>query len=151
MEIRIETLKKEELDKIAPLWEKLNQIHLNDSQYWKERFETMTFNKRAESLYSMNEENLHCQVLTDGSNLYGYCLTSIQENRKKGGIESLFIDKELRGENWGTSLVEKAISWLKEQKAERIFVSVSEGHERVFPFYRKLGFAPKMTNLELKD
>ncbi|MDC7225105.1 MAG: GNAT family N-acetyltransferase [Spirochaetales bacterium] len=150
-ELFIELLGKDDLGLIGPLWERLNGIHLKDSRFWKERFRRMTFEKRAAGLLKKDASDLHCQVIKVGGNYLGYCLSSVDREKKLGQIESLYLEGAIRGLSWGTELVDRALLWLKEQGAERITVSVSEGHEGVFSFYQKRGFAPKMTTLELKD
>jgi len=62
----LETLAKENINLIAPLWEKLNLIHLNDSRHWKERYRTMTFEKRSRSLLRTGEGDLLILAISDG-------------------------------------------------------------------------------------
>ncbi|PKG31233.1 N-acetyltransferase, partial [Methanoregula sp.] len=51
----------------------------------------------------------------------------------------------------GSELVSRALAWFREGHAQRIRVSVADGNEAAFAFYRKFGFFPRMTVLEQKN
>ncbi len=149
MEFIVKDIALSELSIIKELWEKLNQIHLKDSNYFKEHYQTFTFEKRCEKLYKMKEDTIKIQVICDSGNaLVGYCISTIDEG--SGEIESLFVEELYRGAHLGKRLVENALDWLKEKGCKKIGVSVAEGHETVFNFYKQFGFYPRLTYLQLK-
>ena len=143
-------IKKEQLSKIEHLWEELKKIHLNDSKYFKDYFSTFTFEKRCEKLEEINDEHIKIEIVEDKKtkDFIGYCISTIEKNI--GEIDSLFIKEEYRKYGLGKKLVESSIEWLENSKCEKIKVGVAEGHESVFEFYKKLGFYPRVTYLELK-
>jgi GNAT superfamily N-acetyltransferase len=64
--------------------------------------------------------------------------------------DSIFIDEGHRGNGIGDRLMRDSIAWLRDRECKNIRVAVAHGHESVFPFYRKNGFFPRMTCLEMK-
>ncbi|MBN2626165.1 MAG: GNAT family N-acetyltransferase [Spirochaetales bacterium] len=147
--MEIKAVDKSEIHIIKPLWEKLNEIHQEDSIHFKDHFANFTFEKRCKDLVAKNSEDIQINVLYDEERPVGYCISTVKGNR--GEIESLFIEKQYRKLGYGDDLVERGISWLKSNNCERIEVSVASGHESVFGFYKKFGFYPSMTTLRLKE
>jgi ribosomal protein S18 acetylase RimI-like enzyme len=79
----------------------------------------------------------------------GYCVSSLSKE-KTGEIESIFVDDAYRSCGIGSTLVTRALVWLDENGSTRNRVSVSEGNESVWDFYKKFGFYPRLTVLEQK-
>lgn len=77
----------------------------------------------------------------------GYCVSSLSENLA-GEIESIYVDETYRALGIGTNLLSRALTWLNNNGSIRNRVSVADGNEDTFPFYRKFGFYPRMTVLE---
>lgn len=150
MDVRIKDIRNDELILIKHLWEKLNQLHLQDSTYFKEHYESFTFEKRCEKFKGMEEKFIKIEVVeTEKLGIIGYCISTIRQ--EVGEIESLFIEAEFRKDGLGNLLVDSAIQWLKSNNCKKILVGVAEGHEDVFGFYMKKGFYPRLTYLELKE
>ncbi|PKM50970.1 MAG: N-acetyltransferase [Firmicutes bacterium HGW-Firmicutes-7] len=140
----------DQLDLIKPLWEKLNQLHLQDSKYFKEHFRTFTFEKRCEKFRRMEGRSIKIEVVVNEIlGIIGYCITTI--GQEAGEVESLFVEEEFRKDGLGNMLVGSAIQWLKGNNCNKILVGIAEGHEEVFGFYMKNGFYPRLTYLELKE
>jgi diamine N-acetyltransferase len=149
MNYQIRNIKKSDIELIKPLWEKLNRMHLEDSRYFKDHFRNFTFEKRKEKFNEMDDKNMLIDTVFFDEKPVGYCISSIAN--QCGEIESLFIEEEHRKSGSGRNLVENAVKWMKSNNCRKIGVSVAEGHESVFGFYRKFGFYPRMTYLELKE
>lgn len=144
----LERLPKDKLHQLEALWSKLNQIHYEDSRYFKERYKQFTFDERIRKFSTINDEDMRIDCVLDGEGcIKGYCISTISQ--LVGEIDSLFIDDEIRGKGYGKQLMEEAIKWLEDKSCERIIVSVADGHEDVFSFYQDLGFRPKLTTFEL--
>lgn len=140
-----------ELARIKPLWIELNQIHLADSVYFKEHYTHFSFEERIGSWVNIPEKNFHMLVAeTEDSTLVGYCISTIDENRK-GEIDSLFVSDAFRKQGIGTVFMKKSMEWLLTNQCKPIRLSVSYGHEKVFGFYQQLGLFPRLTILELKN
>lgn len=142
---KIIQIKKEQIHTIKPMWEKLNELHLNLTQYFKEHYANTTFEKRCEKF--LDADDLLIQVVKDDLISLGYCVSTI--DRKVGEIDSLFIEDGYRKYGYGNKLVNNCIKWFKEKKCETIFVAVGEGNESVMEFYKKFDFYPRMTYLQL--
>jgi len=149
MEYELVDIPKSEIDKIAPLWMKLNKIHENDSVFWKNRFSEMKFDTRIKPIRNIVEENLKITVIKYKNELFGYCLSSIHNDI--GEIESIYIEEGLRKNNFGREMINNHIEWFKKKKCSKIVVSVSHGHDSVVKFYNKMGFYEKKIELEYKD
>ena len=81
--------------------------------------------------------------------IIGYCVSSVSVDNT-GEIESLFVDREFRSAGIGTALVTRGLGWMDSLGALRKRVSVGDGNESAWTFYRKFGFFPRMTVLEQK-
>lgn len=150
MDLHIREIDLSQLYLIKELWEKLNQLHKEDSRFFKERYAAFTFEKRCEKFLSMNNQDIKVDIIElNQTTVIGYCISSISNNI--GEIESLFIEQDYRHMGYGKVLVCHAVEWLKNRKCSKLQVSVAEGHESVFDFYMKQGFYPRLTYLELKE
>ncbi|AOY77589.1 GNAT family N-acetyltransferase [Clostridium formicaceticum] len=149
MDFKLKVIKIEELHLIKELWEKLNQLHMKDSKFFKEHYATFTFQKRCEKFRTMTDKDIRVAVIEkDDLEIIGYCISTV--HKEVGEIESLFIEEAYRYQGLGNLLVNEAIDWLKEKNCKKFCVAVADGHESVFDFYRKHGFYPRLTYLELK-
>lgn len=141
-------INKDNLNSIKHLWEKLRDIHTEDSRYFKDRYRNMTFEKRCGKFNALDDNDLLIELITDGETTVGYCITSIQNN--VGEIDSLYVEDSHRNKDYGKVLVSSAINWLNQKNCEKIILSVANGHESVLPFYEKMGFYPESTLLQLR-
>jgi len=148
VESKLLIVEKTQIARIKTLWEKLNEIHLKDSNYFKDHYLAFTFEQRCEKFNEIEDCNIRIELLLDNNKEVGYCISTIEKNI--GEIDSLFIEEEYRHNGYGQSLVENSIKWLELNNCEKIVVSVAEGHESVFDFYKKFKFYPRMTYLQLK-
>jgi len=135
---------------IKPLWEELNKIHLADSVYFKEHYQSFSFESRSSKWMKLKEDNIFILVAqTDNLTSIGYCVSTIDID-KNAEIDSLFVDTNFRKQGIGHELIEKSKEWLQKNSCKSIRLSVSYGHENVLPFYLKSGFFPRLTTLEFK-
>ena len=149
MNCNTQELPKKEIAAIKHLWEKLNQIHYQDSVYFKDHFKTFTFEKRCNDFSDINDEEIKINVLIDSEKVVGYCIATIK--KAVGEIESIYVDDEYRKKGFGKKLIEESTNWLKKNKCKKIMVAVAHGHDSVFNFYMKLGFYPRVSYLQLKE
>lgn len=148
MDHEIRCIGTDSMHMIKPMWEELNALHLKESPYFKEHYKAFTFEERCRKFSRMDEENILIQVAQTGDQLMAYCISAIQE--KVGEIESLFVKECCRGQGIGKELVENSIGWFRKNACEKIGVSVAAGHESALPFYRRFGFYPRLTYLQMK-
>lgn len=138
------------LSEIKPLWEELNKIHLADSVYFKEHYQSFSFETRSSKWMKLQEDDIFILVAqTDDSTPIGYCVSTIDID-KNAEIDSLFVDINFRQQGIGRELIEKSKEWFQKSNCTSIRLSVSYGHESVLPFYMKSGFFPRLTTLEFK-
>jgi ribosomal protein S18 acetylase RimI-like enzyme len=149
MDCFITDITKSELMQIKSLWEKLNKIHLDESIYFKDHYQTFTFENRIKSFMQLKDENIKITIITKEDDIYGYCISSIHETKSE--IESLYISEAIRKKGYGKILVKQHIEWMKENKCKKIIVTVSYGHDSVLEFYHKMGFYERLIELEYKD
>ena len=142
-----------EIDCIRPLWLLLNEYMSTQTTNFRSHFEQMTFEKRKTYLEQLASADTLCIDLAydvkDCDRYIGYCVSSLSQE-KTGEIESIFVDDAYRSRRIGSTLVTRALVWLDENGSTRNRVSVSEGNESVWNFYKKFEFYPRMTVLEQK-
>ena len=148
MNCNIKLIDKNQINKIKALWKKLNEMHLEDSHFFKDLYKTFDFEKRCQKFDELLDKNIRIEIIEDDTAIVGYCISTIEKG--SGEIDSLYIEKNYRKYGYGGQLVENSISWLKANNCNKIMVAVAEGHESVFGFYEKYGFYPRMTYLQMK-
>jgi [ribosomal protein S5]-alanine N-acetyltransferase len=139
------------LDLIRPLWQKLIEHHKALSRYFKDHYSKVNFDMRKEQLLNKSAGGkLQVDLARDPATgaYVGYCVTSLN-SEKQGEIESIFVEKDYRGYGVGERLMTRAMGWLETMAAKKIILGVGEGNENVFSFYRRFGFYPRSTILEL--
>lgn len=141
-------IEKNQLFRISKLWQQLNEIHKNDSNNFKDYYDKNTFENRCEKFINISENNIKIEIIEDNEIPIGYCISTIEKG--VGEIESLFIEDQYRKFGYGQQLVKSSIKWMKNNDCKRIIVSVADGHESVFEFYKKFGLYPKLTYLQMK-
>ena len=149
MNVEIRDIPKNEISIIKPLWEELNRLHLEDSVYFKDHYQSFTFEERAAALTNHDAENIRISVAFSADTPIGYCISTA--DGAHGEIESLCLGEATRGKGLGRRLVEDHVAWMRARGCERIRVSVSHGHDSALGFYRKLGFRDRLSVLELKN
>jgi len=142
-----------EIDLIEPLWILLNEHMRTRATTFNRHFERMTFDDRKEHFEKVAMAGLLRVDLAFDPALKkryaGYCVSSLSPE-KTGEIESIFIHEEYRSRGIGSALVNRSLAWLDENGSVRNRVSVSEGNETAWDFYKKFGFYPRMMVLEQK-
>ncbi len=128
---------REGIDSLESSWGKLMMHHEKASQYFKKHFELNTFESRKQML--KGKEQLSIFKAESKENVVGYVLVTVDDSGV-AELDSLFVDAEYRGKNVGAKLVKLGLNWLYENSEEDPFLVVAEGNEKVFEFYRKIGF-----------
>jgi len=146
-----------EIDCIRHLWFLLNEYMSTRTTYFRSHFEQMTFEKRKayfEQVASAGSLFIDLAFdVRDKDRYVGYCVSSLLMEKTgeiTGEIESIFVDDSYRSQGIGSALATRALGWLDENGSTRNRVSVSEGNESVWNFYKKFKFYPRMTVLEQK-
>lgn len=140
---------EELLEKVGPMWKKLNLHHENISTHFSHHFHQVTFAQRKEHwLQEKKSGQLRIYLAqTEVSNEYvGYCVTICNQNL--GEIDSIFVVDTYRKMGIGHRLMTRALDWLNQQSVKSNRISVAFGNEQVFRFYEQFGFLPRATILE---
>jgi|AGTN01.3.fsa_nt_gi Acetyltransferases len=113
----------------------------------------MSWDKRKNGLIKKSSKLLLDYVIENDSNkIIGYCISTIEkENNKIGEIDSIFIEEEYRKSGIGKKLMENAVNWLIEQKAETQKLIVGVGNEKVIDYYKQFDFLPLHIVLQRKE
>lgn len=141
-----------EIELIRPLWVLLNEHHRRNAREFKDHYAEFSFDDRKAYFAGIAHTGLlRVDLAFDpASQRYvGYCIASLS-NDLTGEIESIYIREKYRSQGIGTRLMDRAISWFKEERSVRNQVAIAEGNEAAFQFYRKFGFYPRKTVLEQK-
>lgn len=140
------------IDYVKPLWEKLNDHHRANSNYFDYRFLKFKFDDRKNKFINDNNIDVKIDLIKDTErDLYiGYCISTINKDLV-GEIDSLFIEVEYRKYGFGDQLMHRALEWLNKKQAKIKRILVAEGNENVLDFYKKYDFYKKSIVLEQKN
>ena len=136
------------VDCIKEMWEKLNLFHTKCSTYFGNEFPSITYDIRKQSFYEAGKQIFIIIAKDDDKNI-GYCVATFINN--KGEIESIYVDKDYRSKNIGSTLMQESLNWFKKNKINRIEIYVATGNENAYPFYEQFGFYPRVTKLTRKN
>lgn len=135
---------------IRPLWVQLNDHHRINARAFRSQYEQMTFDDRKvylEKVAATASFRIDLARDRETGRHVGYCVSSLSKE-KAGEIESIYVEAGYRSQGVGTALISRALEWLDAGGSVRNRVSVSDGNEGAFVFYRKFGFFPRLTVLE---
>jgi ribosomal protein S18 acetylase RimI-like enzyme len=143
-EIEIKRGSLESIDLIQNLWEHLNQLHLNKSPYFKDRYQNLSWGKRKQKLTAKSSDILiEYAVDNKEHKIIGYCISTIdREDKSIGEIDSIYIDEFYRNSGLGKQFIDRAISWLESNNVETQKLLVGVGNEGVLNFYKQFNFYP---------
>jgi diamine N-acetyltransferase len=144
--ITYETLTRDTIGGIRPLWEALNRLHMERSTDFKEHFRTNTFERRIAKFLALPDDRLYIAAASQSDTIVGYVVATVAPDGA-GEIDSIFIDNACRNRGVGKALMEQALAWLSARGCDAVSVGVAAGNEEAFGFYRGFGFSPRMTML----
>ena len=140
---------RELLDVVQPLWEKLNKHHVNNSNYFSNKFNNLRFEVRKNKF--INDEKLQVKIDLikdkDKEIYIGYCISTINKDLF-GEIDSLFVEKKYRKYGLGDKLMIMSLNWFDSNQVKTKIIGVAEGNENVIEFYKKYGFYNRRVILE---
>ena len=142
MEIKV--IKWDEISTIKALWEGLNAHQHLVSTNFKTFYESFTFEKRIETL--KKRDQLIIYVSYERDEPIGYCIASIDD--MVGEIDSIYIQEQYRQKGIASELIQHALKWLDSQECETIQVSIAQGNESAFNFYKKFNFVERITLMQ---
>ncbi len=146
--ITYETGGIELIDKMKEMWEAQRDYHGEVSTYFSDTFNQLDFETRKKSLVKSKK---HMKlILAKDKDYIGYCISTL-DAEKVGEVFSLYVKPDYRGQSIGEDLMNSSLAWMKTQNAKKIHLSVAEGNERVYKFYKKFGFYPYTTSFEMKS
>jgi ribosomal protein S18 acetylase RimI-like enzyme len=148
-QITYTTTDGKELELITPLREKIRQYHVERSTYFKERITEISVEEANKQLRAKASGGILLDLVRDGDtgNLVGYCLTSINEERR-GEIVSIYLEPGYRRQRIGYKLMERALDWMDKHGVKRKMLSIGAGNEEVVDFYRNFNFEVRSIIME---
>lgn len=146
------------LDRIEPLWNKLNALHVEKSTYFRETFSNTSFSQRKQAFQvkSLAGKLLVILAKIQDEEAVGYCVCSLNDAhsvmrpRKMGEIDSMFVLAAHRRRGLGRMLLKRAMDWFDEHGADDVIAFVGVGNEEVLDFYKSFGLLPLAIRLERK-
>lgn len=99
------------LDRIEPLWMKLNELHSSTSTHFAQAFKKFKYQVRKASLVADTEKGallVEIAVDSQSQNDIGYCITAIN-SANTGEIESIYIDPKHQHSGLGDRLMKRAL------------------------------------------
>jgi len=149
MNINIEKISINDIDLIKPLWEKLNHIHKQKSQYFSNYYSQFSFQERKQKLNKSPDTQVFIQIAKESDNIIGYCISTVY-NREIGELDSIYIEKNYRNKKIGEKFIKSSLEWFDLLGIRFKKILVAYGNESVLPFYKKYRFFPKHLILEQK-
>jgi len=144
----------ERLDSVKLLWEELRDYHAEHSTHFGDQMRAVSFEFRRSrfELYAAND-CLLIELIWHGPSATNVAFSAstieIEEGLRWGCLESLYVIPGFRQQELGSLLTRRSIDWMKSQKCDRIVLSVAEGNEPVFNFYRRFGFQIRHSAMQL--
>ena len=141
MEICIEEIGFNQINRSKPLWQGLNALHHECSVNFKERYQTLTFEKRMEDIEyksRIGEVKIYLLKKNNEENAIGFCICSMAAG--KGVLDSIYIANAYRKQGCGGRLIEKALQWFDENNISDISIDVVYANDEALPFYERYGF-----------
>ncbi|HEX9896462.1 MAG TPA: GNAT family N-acetyltransferase [Dehalococcoidales bacterium] len=141
---------RQDLDSIAPLWNKLREHQRIRSPHFAEHYARRTWKRRkAELLQKAESGGLHLDIVMDSKTkkIIGYCV-SIVSSDKQGKLESIYVEPKYRQFGIGDQLMQRTLKWMDEKQAKTKTLTVGVGNEEVLTFYSRYGFYPKHITVE---
>ena len=136
------------LDLTKPLWEKLNNHHRENSNNFSHNYESLTFELRKEKFCNKDlKVNIDLVKDLNRETYIGYCISTINSDLV-GEVDSLYLEKECRGQGIGEELMERALIYLNDNNSKKKIIGVAEGNEEVLNFYKKFKFYKRTIILE---
>ncbi|XHH08228.1 MAG: GNAT family N-acetyltransferase [Candidatus Bathyarchaeia archaeon] len=138
------------LDEIKPLWEGLNEHNLLLSPFFKQHYQSFTFEiRKAELRKKACQNKMRIDFATDKATTQhvGYLVSSINKE-KTGEIDSIFVSPSYRGFGIGDALMKRALAWMDKKGVAAKIVEISVGNEQTLGFYSRYGFYPRKTLLK---
>jgi diamine N-acetyltransferase len=138
------------LDEIKPLWQMLKEHNQLLSPYFKQHYQTLTFEARKAELQKKAGKNqMRIDLATDKTTKQhvGYIIASLNKE-KIGEIDSIFVNPCYQGFGIGDALIKKSLEWLDKKKVTAKTLEVAVGNEQAFGFYSRYGFYPRKTLLK---
>jgi ribosomal protein S18 acetylase RimI-like enzyme len=144
------------LQDLPGLQELVDQLAYSDLPYDNEV--DLQWSRTQDGINYLNEKILQkngvCFIAETDETLIGYSTIAIKKLpawRKvtAAEIENLYVVESYRKRGIGKELLEACIRWVKDQKIDRISVSVFSGNESAKEFYIKRGLTPYDSTYEL--
>lgn len=141
--------KQELLGEVQELWQKLNMHHMENTQYFKKKYQENSFEKRKKPLLEKSATG-DIQVLiakdqaTDTK--AGYCISTVTAEGI-GELDSIYVEKEYRRLGVGDMLMTASMKWLESKAPKEIVLTVAGGNEKALDFYKRYGFYTTATKL----
>ncbi len=142
--MEIITIPPDRIETVKPLWEALNRLHHDRSTHFRDHFAVFTFEQRLAQFNS--RDAIQVFAARKGETLIGYCIASAKDSI--GEIDSIYVKEAFRSTGAGDALMAEAEAWLNTLKIDKIHISVAEGNESVFGFYRRHGYRHRFSVLE---
>jgi len=144
-------LAPDNIDVIRPLWEQLNQHHAALSSPFAADIASRAFETRALELQAKaisGKLRIEIAHTAPGTPPVAYCITSLSAERA-GEIDSLFVNPDRRRNGIASTLMQRALEWLRDSGAVSQRVTVLHANDEALAFYRRFGF--HVRNIELEQ
>jgi ribosomal protein S18 acetylase RimI-like enzyme len=144
-------LPPQQIERLRPLWQKLNSYHASVSPHFSRDFQGYTFDEQKRRLLN-DKSRLYILVAeNDREELVGYAVGSMNEGANtRGELDSMYVEEAYRGSGIGEELATEILNWFDRHGVDNVIIAVATGNERALKFYERLGFVPRAYTLRRK-
>ena len=152
-------MRKAKVQDVARIKELLLQVHRVHSELRPDVFNVGGVKYEEKEIENIiKSDKTPVFVCEKGERVTGYIFCVEQEivgdtslvDKKSLYVDDLCVDETIRGQGVGKALFEYAKKYAQENHFDEIILNVWEGNDGAMEFYRKIGFLPRKTTLELK-
>lgn len=133
-----------DLDQLGPLVAASNLYQKKELEREAVNEEVIVTNTRQTVADFLQKKDWRYFVALDQNELVGYVLVSVDNAyAKSGSLSDLYVVPAKRRQGIARSLIEKGLTWLKEQQVDSVTIAVHQDNESALKLYRSFGFVPE--------
>ncbi len=133
------------LDRVEPLWNKLNRHHRALATQNKEHYDRITFELRKAMIIKQAAPGKIMVLLAcnPAGEVKAYC-ASLVDTARRGEIASIYVDDDLRSQGIGSEMMNRSLEWMRYEGAEDTMVTVLPENGKALEFYARFGFYKRL-------
>lgn len=149
--VMIRKARLKDVDDMIPLWHEFMDEHREMGRKWREDMIPEIKGNVSDLMRSYFSRNIRSRnaiflVVEDDGKVKGFMLSNIMKNipifvkDPVGVINTLYIDKDLRGKGYSSRMYGETMKWFESKGITEISIKVMSCNDHAYEVYRKWGF-----------